>query len=283
MGLLNKIELGVTVIASVNSTVNGRAPSYNNPIIPKGFRAINTTTIWPTDWNTGLVIEDASANQFVWVPVDGTDVKYIKWCVVGQVYNDARITDDTLPIGITNESNQITKYGGFYIARYEAGKVSTSTLVSKKDAIVWNSTDYTDAKTVSELMYNTAEVKSHLITGTQWDTTMEWIKDSGKNVTDSTTWGNYSNSTFPANVSGFGNKQVAGYSENWKANNIYDLAGGMVEWTNENFGSDRVIRGGDFPQTGNYAPASSRDYQQPSYAPYFIYQNYSFRVSLYIL
>ncbi len=48
--------LGVNVIATANSTVNGQDTSYSNPIIPKGFKAINDGTKWPTDWNKGLVI-----------------------------------------------------------------------------------------------------------------------------------------------------------------------------------------------------------------------------------
>ncbi|MDD2376224.1 MAG: hypothetical protein PHD15_03185 [Clostridia bacterium] len=224
--------VAVNVIATENSTLDGKFSEYNNPIIPKGFKAIEDGTVWPTNWNTGLVIEDASGNQFVWVPVDGINVSYAKWCITGIEYNDSLIADDILPVGIINERNQIEKYGGFYIGRYEAGKDGT-TLVSKKNAIVWSDINYINSKAKAEAMYSTDEVKSGLLTGTEWDTTLEWIQDSGKSVINNTAWGNFNDSVNPANVTGAGNQQVTGYSEYWKANNIYDLAGNFWEWTNE--------------------------------------------------
>ena len=119
--------LGVDAIAETNSTVNGEIATYMDPIIPVGFKAINDGTVWPTDWDKGLVIEDESGNQFVWVPVNGTTVQYVKWGIDS--------TTDAFPTDISNETSQITKYGGFYIARYEAGNES-NILVSKKDAPV---------------------------------------------------------------------------------------------------------------------------------------------------
>lgn len=49
-------------------------------------------------------------------------------------------------------------------------------------------------------MYTSSEVKSGIVTGKQWDTTMRWILNSGKSVTNSSNWGNYSNAVSPANV-----------------------------------------------------------------------------------
>ncbi|MDD2376839.1 MAG: hypothetical protein PHD15_05295 [Clostridia bacterium] len=266
--------LGLDVIATDNVTFNGEAASYNNPIIPKGFKAIEDGAVWPTDWNNGLVIEDASGNQFVWVPVDGTDVVYEKWCTTNIAWNNASISNDTIT-GITVESAQVTTYGGFYIARYEAGN-QAGTLVSKKNATVWAVINHTNSKIQSEAMYNTAELKSGLVTGTQWDTVMKWVSNnSGPSVTDSTIWGNYSNSI----VSGHGVKQVAGYSEIWKTKNIYDLAGNTYEWTNEIYSSNRVIRGGYYNDSGSGGPAAHRNYLDIANTYSFL----SFRVVLYIL
>ena len=79
---LPKIE--VNVLANVNSTINGRIPSFYNPVIPKGFKAINTEQDETIDENAnwgaqnsylyGLVIEDANGNQFVWVPVENMEL-----------------------------------------------------------------------------------------------------------------------------------------------------------------------------------------------------------------
>jgi Tfp pilus assembly protein PilE len=270
--------VAVNVIATSNSTINGASPTYSNPIIPNGFKAINDGTVWPTNWNTGLVIQDALGNQFVWVPVDGTSVTYAKWCTSNIPWNDASLSDDTLPTQVTSEMNQITKYGGFYIARYEAGNAS-NILVSKKNIIVWNSINYPDSKTKAESMYTSAEVKSGLVTGTQWDTTMKWLQNSGKNVTDSRTWGNSPTSTAPANVAGCGVIQVSGFSEYWKANNIYDLAGNISEWSNEKYNTSRINRGGGYYDSAVSSPAACRDYSITSSG----YGSITFRTVLYIL
>ena len=61
------------------STINGEKPSVNNPTIPEGYKPVNVGTAkWPeigtapevTSVNEGLVIEDKSGNQFVWIPVE---------------------------------------------------------------------------------------------------------------------------------------------------------------------------------------------------------------------
>ncbi|MDD2376838.1 MAG: hypothetical protein PHD15_05290 [Clostridia bacterium] len=291
--------LGLDVIATDNVTFNGEVAAYNNPIIPKGFKAINTTTTWPTDWNNGLVIEDASGNQFVWVPVDGTDVVYEKWCTTNIPY--ASTTDDSILSGTVDENTQVTTYGGFYIARYEsmfdynsgsirvASKVSTNkTLLSwtrdnSYTGYLWNYINYTDAKTYSENMatsysYDASKVKSGLVTGTEWDTTMKWIQNASISVTDSRAWGNYIDSISPANVEN-GSLQISGYSNNWKAKNIYDLAGNTWEWTNEIYSSYRVVRGGGYYVSGSTYPAVYRSYNNATFAYFYL----GFRVGLYVL
>jgi hypothetical protein len=291
--------LGTNVIAIANSTVNGEAPSYNNPIIPKGFKAINDGTIWPTGWNEGLIIEDTVGNQFVWVPVDGTNVIYEKWCVTG--ISNLSTTNDSLPTGIVNESDQITKYKGFYIARYEAmfdynngnrrvaSKKSeavtstnwSTTRTSAYNGYLWNYINYTDAKSFSQNMapnYGYTTVKTGLVTGTQWDTIMKWIKNSGLNVeTDSTAWGNFKDSSLSAKVEGYGALQISGFSEYWKAKNIYDIAGNTWDWTSELYGANSVFRGGSY--FNSRIEAANRYYVGPS----FVTGDIVFRPVLYVL
>ncbi|MDD4386978.1 MAG: hypothetical protein PHD15_04390 [Clostridia bacterium] len=296
--------LGLDVIATDNVTFNGEVAAYNNPIIPKGFMAIEDGAVWPTDWNNGLVIEDASGNQFVWIPVDGTNVPYAKWCTTGFSY--ASTTDDSILSGTVDENTQVTNYGGFYIARYEsmfdynsgsirvASKVSTNKTDSTDwsslrnatyNGYLWNCINYTDAKTYSENMaasysYDALKVKSGLVTGTQWDTAMKWIQNASISVTDSRTWGNYSNSIDPANVSGYGSIQISGYSNYWKVKNIYDLSGNIWEWTNEIYSSIRSIRGGAYGYSGSTGPAASRESNgNIAGVNYYL----GFRVVLYIL
>ena len=209
---------------TTNTTVTGATTgfSYNNPVVPAGFSAVNTIDAeWSnlsTDYNKGLVIMDSKGNQFVWVPVDGTTVTYAKWCTNGYAYNNSKIEDDAVPNGVTetDDSNQVKNYGGFYVGRYEAGldvdlgSVSQKTAnkdnrnKTTKDPIIvegaspWNYIDYTYSKQNAERMYNSNAVQSGLLTGKQWDTTMKFIQDvGGKNGTEdnvnvnSKGWGNY--------------------------------------------------------------------------------------------
>ncbi|MEG1705263.1 MAG: hypothetical protein RR290_01655 [Clostridia bacterium] len=247
--------------------------SYNNPIIPVGF------TYKEGAWNTGYVIEDNKHNEFVWVPVDNINVKYKKIFSYLSDYNagEKNTSEDELPIGVKDEQEQIKKYGGFYIARYEAGKEG-ETLVIKKDSKVWNNINYTNAKIKAESFINTSSVKSGLVTGTMWDTLLRWINNSGNNVIDSKAWGNHKDSTKPANVTGFGSLQKTGFSQLWQVNNIYDIAGNALEWTNEKFDIFRIYRSGCYSLSGTTDPAS---YRYSNFVNNSL-QTLSFRIVLYI-
>ena len=99
-----------------------------------------------------------------------------------------------------------------------------------------------------------------------WDTACKWINNADFDVDDSRTWGNYSDTTGDAQYDTdgttkiSGSKQVAGFSEYWKAKNIYDFAGNVWEWTNEAYSTRRVFRGGSYFSCGDSSklPASYR-------------------------
>ena len=207
-------------------------------------------------------------------------------------YTEPDSTNDTTDkTGIVDQITELTKsiykHGGFYIGRYEAGsktpRTSSSgvtTLGIKQDMypyiyVKWgdsmSSIGTTGAVYLSNSLYNTNEygATSMLCTGACWDSMLDFIKDSKHSVTDSTKWGNYSNSetfeitrgayaVYNNNTLGSSNNVGSKYSkmkntsillttgatERNCSKNIYDVAGNCYEWTTEsNSSSNRVYRG----------------------------------------
>ncbi len=247
--------------------------------IPKGFTYKEGTK------DTGIVIQDKKGNEFVWV--SATEATYVK---------NTSYSDDTLPNGVSDEISDVKKYGGFYIGRYEAGipdgetspSNKTGIPVSKKGATVWTNIDYSNAKASAESMINdkNSVVQTGLITGRTWGATCNWIEDSlskidpSADLVNSQYYGNYQDSTSPANVAGYGSKQVAGFSEYWKTKNIYDLAGNVSE-----FATEILTSFSTFCMGGNYNSYSTRggSVVYSTYIPLDSTGDYiGFRVRLYI-
>ena len=129
----------------------------------------------------------------------------------------------------------LERYHGFYIGRYELSKDGEKTGTVQTSS-VWE-TFYENCKKLA----NGSKVKTQMIWGLQWDATCKWLENSGFSITNPVTWGNYNNNT----VDGHGSPQNTGFSENWKANNIYDFAGNYAELTQEASGQQyRIARGG---------------------------------------
>ena len=291
---ISLIVLIVTIIVIIIIIILAAAViltiTKNNPVssakevdgvpIPIGFTYKEGTK------DTGLVIKDDNDNEFVWVPA--TESTYVKDT---SFPGDKPTGDDTLPKDITDEVADIVKYGGFYIGRYEAGvperdkspSNKTGIPVIKKDATVWTNISYTNAKASAESMISNEYVQTGLITGKAWDTTCHWIEDSLKSINasaslkDSRYYGNYRDSLAPANKNS-GTKRTAGFSENWKVKNIYDLAGNVWELTSEVDSSNFIFRGGSYYNDGSGCPVSYRGHSSASYSNV----NIGFRLRLYI-
>ena len=147
----------------------------------------------------------------------------------------------------------LEKYKGFYIGRYELTANGEKTGATQTD-VDW----YTLYKNCTTLATG-SKVKTRMIWGLQWDATCKWLATSNFVITNSSTWGNYSNNT----ADGHGSKQNTGFSESWKANNIYDFAGNCWELTQEAYTNVRARRGGFYDNFGSIYPASSRSDTNP--------------------
>lgn len=177
----------------------------------------------------------------------------------------------------------IKKYGGFYIGRYETGGLNGTAVVRKMDTNIGSQNWYTMYKKCLTLKGANTDVKTSMIFGNLWDETLEWLVKSGATISDgtaltyqliannSTTWGNYYSATFnyiaanaetPLMTETKAQSTItripAGSAEYTKANNVYDMAGNVWDWTTEaNSTSGRVYRGGGFYYNGDF-PASGR-------------------------
>ena len=174
-------------------------------------------------------------------------------------YDSPKAMAEAFTTDYANMIASIQKYGGFYIGRYE---LSNEGVQKGKETLTY--TNWYNLYQKCTTLNASDKVESKMIWGIQWDLACDFISKKGeqKNITNSTEWGNYSDSTGNAAVMDgetqkYGSKQVTGYSEYWKANNIYDLAGNCTEWTQEaNDTNYRASRGDDCKYNG---PASSRD------------------------
>ena len=180
----------------------------------------------------------------------------------------------------------VSKYGGFYIGRYE---LSREGVQKDKETLVkvnW----YNLYKKCKELKASD-KVETRMIWGCQWDVTMNWLISSGAKTSDevnvdSSSWGNYKNTSVKSDdgiteikMSGTEKILNTGRTKFTMANNIYDLAGNCWEWTQEAKDIDyRACRGSIYSGIGSKYPATCRKTCCPinegsggdvRYSPYF--------------
>jgi formylglycine-generating enzyme required for sulfatase activity len=165
----------------------------------------------------------------------------------------------------------INKYKGFYIGRYETGddvshSSSKNCFINPK-VVRYNSninyiTWYDSYKALQRLSGKTQKyVETGMIYDTMWDYTLKWLQETDTRSyeeisEDSGTWGNYNNNTkttqsggtTPARTGAIETIEYKGetYIDSPTAsNNIFDIAGNVLEWTrSRNDTNRRRFRGG---------------------------------------
>ena len=307
---LNEVEEYLENYGGTSNPTVEYAP-YDNPYIPEGFTHIGTA-----DWNSGYQIQETTTgNVFVWVPCvlnenqikDGDNVQIFKKTLPTPKEDGTLDTAD--PYHKYNQDNltitgevesasaikaSVGKYGGFYIAAYEAGVpldenkaeiASTSASATQKarsvkDATVWIDISRTNAIIAAENMVDSSSgVNSGLISAEAWDTTLGWMVNSSTNHASEPNKGYDIDSTGNGWYSDVSSK-VKTTTGQYPINNIYDMAGNVWEWTTENCtyrgNSYLVDRGGDYFYSGSVYPAAYRG--STSDDAHF---NVAFRVVLY--
>lgn len=276
---------GELIIRALNiATANVYSTNYVNPPIPKGYKHVCG------EWNNGFVIERCSdGSQFVWIPVgsldsNGTlDGEHFSEKFGRRNYMNNEFSDDEFNEALKDELleqlESVKKYGGFYISRYNISKSSEGKPQSVKGVMPWVNINFDNAKKVASTIEDNEAVKSHLTFGAEYDSVLEWfikteVKTLAEIAEDSTEWGNHWNTeNSPKKV------VETGTREEWCANNIYDFAGNVDEWTQEQNGSSScAIRGGNYYGDGDNYPVAFRNYNYPN-SNYF---STGFRATLYI-
>ena len=309
--------------SGADTKVPAEATAETAPYFPD-----NTFTKKEGTIDTGLVIQDASGNEYVWVVVPRTtavyattglgkttftdadytsienDLKdYTSTYVTTYGYSDTYVADDKSVGWFADETaynnlknsmlKSVYENGGFYVGRYEAGigtnrtsieaqvngkyPVPTTAPVTKADAYPYTYVTRTQAQNLASNV-NSGTKTSSLMFGVQWDLVLAFMHNKG-NIEDSTltsnstTIGNYYNSTFDLNRGKYaqcgqlgntwknfdsaldsivvsnettgkmkkteqnsyqnGILLTTGGTEQSKVMNIYDIAGNVYEWTLE--------------------------------------------------
>ena len=240
----------------------------NTVVIPGGFHldAESGTSV-----EEGIVIEDTSGNQFVWIPtgtyqtsngdktnnlsrrtftstgateVSGDSV--IESYYYGEGYSSSTVAYNQ--IGAFKDS--VSRNGGFYIGRYELGNGN----VVKAGVTPSAGISRDVAKSRIESMYSgNSYVVSELISSYAWDTALNFIcQTNGEGYTLATTTSS-SHGNIDTNYI-----QLTGAYTADNYSNINDLLGNCKEWTTEYsdlwYGSNPcVLRGGRCDHDTEYA------------------------------
>lgn len=284
----------------------------NKAVVPPGWTVSGVckeNTIWGKDvsvviyripkkkvsdinWEDMDVVEGLKRryDQLVWVPVglldangtlDGVSFteKFGRRNYWNNEFSEGEF-HEPLTGELALQVESVKKYGGFYISRYDISKnKKTGKPQSIKGEIPWTNINFNEAQKVVATLETSDTITSHSTFGAEYDSVEEWfIKSKARTFKEiaenSTEWGNHWNTrNSPKKVVETGSR------EEWCTNNIYDFAGNVDEWTQEqNSGSYRVIRGGDYFGNGYFCPVAFRTFSNPSND----YCNTGFRATLYI-
>lgn len=181
----------------------------------------------------------------------------------------------------------IRKYGGFYFGRYETGNLSSTTATVYKYGTGISSVNwYVMYEKCEGLSGENSNVTTSMTYGSTWCTVLRWLYDTEATISDGTTltynmiwsdssdWGNYKNVEFEyrtsyyslsTKASGTAKRVPSGSSEYTKANNIYDMAGNVSEYTKAYYSTwCRWLIGATTAESTSYTYTTAIDILSPT-------------------
>lgn len=170
-------------------------------------------------------------------PIDDTEAIFTQYNYIGMTQDKFL---EELELEVEEIIRSIEKYGGFYIARYETGNISTSLPCTKRaneDIYVSN---WYDPFIKQKNMAVNSNVMTGMVWGFLYDETLQWLVDVGNKTYETlcsmSKWGR----GFYSWKTGYGSDGLVyhtavatGSNEDWQACNIYDLSGNCAELTTE--------------------------------------------------
>ena len=261
----------------------------NKIVVPAGFKIVsNADTNNATTVDKGIVIEDASGNQFVWIPVgtitktggstekialnrytfakDGTPTAQNDNVIETYYQEKTTGSGNTVAKDINAFKTSVTTNGGYYIGRYEARKDSSDKLTEIGSNNVYNSITQPNAATACRNMYTSTKFTSDLMNSYAWDTAIVFLQKCGDNPT-------YSRKT-SVNTS----FATTGTNSDIQCN-VQDMASNVIEWTTETSSNSFytcTVRGGNYSDTYSYTCFRGGN------STSILFNHYGFRPLLYV-
>ena len=284
----NKTLIGDLVADNVNKIVNEKKnvelldENGNKIVVPAGFKIVSDdTTNNAQTVEKGIVVEDENENQYVWIPCtteeSETKLQYkrIEWEVEDDngtraskdelTLENATCSDDDIANGLTTERKNeiveqvkkeklsISKYGGYYIGRYEVGNEDNTVVIKAKQEpytdIVWYQA-YELAKEIG----GGKGATTYLCSSYAWDTAINFIQNTGTEKYATTREG-FNENWLDKEVKDSSGKiiKIANLETKLKTgqttakSNIFDMGGNIFELTTEvnpNTDEKIIVRGG---------------------------------------
>ena len=316
----NKTLIGDLIADNVNKVVNEKKNAElldengNKIVVPAGFKIVSDdTTNNAQTVEKGIVVEDERENQYVWIPCtteeSETKLQYkrTEWDVEDDngtraskdelTLENSICSDDDIANGLTTERKKeiveqvkkeklsISKYGGYYIGRYEVGN-KDNTAVIKAEQEPYTDIVWYQAYELAKGIGGGKGATTYLCSSYAWDTAINFIQNTGTE-NYATTRDGFNENWLDKEVKDSSGKiiKIANVEAKLKTgkttekSNIFDMGGNVLEFTTEVIPSadeSVVVRGGGY--AFNYPTPSNRADNNPQAQLSF----YGFRTTIFL-